>query len=215
MALILMQFPFGPLSRSERRLAWGLALSLLAHLLLIAGVRPVTAVFTPQPPLQVELRQAATEPEAPLSVPAAPAAPADLAPAAPAIAAAKPQPARPDPGAVAALRPDSRLPLERYFTGLEVDVRAEPLNDPPLIYPQRAYQSRIRGKVILRILINERGGVDEVMVLESEPRGVFEEAALDAARALQFSPALRFGHRVKSQKTLEVAFDPYESIHIP
>lgn len=210
-----MQFPFGPLSRSERRLAWGLALSLLAHLLLMAGVRPVTAVFTPQPPLQVELRQAATEPEAPLSAPVSPDDPADLAPASPAVAAVKPEPARPEPGGVPEFRPDPRLPLERYFTGLEVEVRAEPLNDPPLVYPLRAYQSRTRGKVTLRILINERGGVDEVMVLESEPRGVFEEAALDAARALQFSPALRFGHRVKSQKTIEVAFDPYESVHIP
>ena len=210
-----MELPFGPLSRSERRLAWGIALSLAAHLLVIAGVRPVTAVFTPQPPLQVELRQAAAEPEAPLSVPAPPDAPADLAPASPAVAAVRPAPARPEPGAVPELRPDSRLPLERYFTGLEVEVRAEPLNDPPLVYPQRAYQSRIRGKVMLRILINERGGVDDVLVVESEPRGVFEAAALDSARALQFSPALRFGSRVKSQKTIEVAFDPYESIHRP
>lgn len=211
----LVPFLFGPLSRSERRFAWGLALSLAAHLLVIAGLRPVTAVFAPQPPLQVELRQVATEPEAPLSVPAAPDAPADMAPASPAAAAAKPAPARPEPGAVPELRPDSRLPLERYFTGLEVEVRAEPLNDPPLVYPQRAYQSRIRGKVILRILINERGGVDQVLVVESQPRGVFEEAAIDAARALRFSPALRFGNRVKSQKTVEVAFDPYESVHRP
>ena len=210
-----MELPFGPLSRSERRLAWGIALSLAAHLLVIAGVRPVTAVFTPQPPLQVELRQAATEPEAPLSVPASPDAPADLAPASSLAAAVRPAPARPEPGAVPEIRPDSRLPLERYFTGLEVEVRAEPLNDPPLVYPQRAYQSRVRGKVMLRILINERGGVDDVLVVESEPRGVFEAAALDAARSLQFSPALRFGSRVKSQKTIEIAFDPYESIHRP
>jgi len=44
---------------------------------------------------------------------------------------------------------------------------------------------------------------------------VFEEAALDAVRSLQFSPAMRFGQRVKSQKTIEVEFDPYASIHVP
>lgn len=210
-----MPFPFSPASRSEYRLACGLALSLLAHLLLMAGVRPMTAVYAPPTPLQVEIRQSAPEPDAPLSVPAPSGVVADAGPASPAVEVAKPEPMRSDPGAVPDLRPDPRLPLERYYTALEVDVRAEPLNDPPLVYPQRAYQMRTRGKVTLRILINERGGVDEVMVLESEPRGVFEEAALDASRSLQFSPAMRFGLRVKSQKTIEVPFDPYESIHIP
>lgn len=215
MASILMPFPFGSASRSEYRLACGLALSLLAHLLLIAGVRPMTAVYAPPAPLQVEIRQPATEPDAPLSVPASSDAVADSGPASPAVAVAKPEPIRSDPGAVPDLRPDPRLPVERYYTSLELDVRAEPLNDPPLVYPQRAYQMRTRGKVTLRILINERGGVDEVKVLESEPRGVFDEAALDAARSLQFSAAMRFGHRVKSQKTIEVAFDPYASIRVP
>lgn len=215
MASTLMPFPFGPASRSDYRLACGLALSLLAHLLLIAGVRPMTAVYAPPAPLQVEIRQPVMEPDAPLSVPASSEAVADAGPASAAVAVAKPEPIRSDPGAVPDLRPDPRLPLERYYTSRELDVRAEPLNDPPLVYPQRAYQMRTRGKVKLRILINEWGGVDEVMVLESEPRGVFDEAALDAARSLQFSPALRFGHRVKSQKIVEVALDPYANIPVP
>ena len=215
MGSTLMPFPFGPASRSEYRLTCGLALSLLAHLLLIAGVRPMTAIYAPPAPLQVEIRQHPTEPGAPLSVPSSSDAVADAGPAAPAVADTKSEPIRSDPGAVPELRPDLRFPLERYYTSREVDVRAEPLNDPPLVYPQRAYEMRIRGKVTLRILINERGGVDEVLMLESEPHGVFEEAALDASRTLQFSPAMRFGRRVKSQKTIEVAFDPYESIHIP
>jgi TonB family protein len=80
----------------------------------------------------------------------------------------------------------------------------------------RAYQMRVRGKVTLRILINERGGVDDVTVVEAEPRGyLFENAALEAVRALQFSPAMRYGNRVKSQKNLEVVFNPYESINVP
>jgi len=55
-----------------------------------------------------------------------------------------------------------------------------------------------------------------VTVVGVEPRGFhFEEAALEAARALQFSPAMRYGNRVKSQKSLEVVFNPYESIHGP
>lgn len=215
MASTLLPFSFRPMTRSDYRLACGLALSLLAHLLLIAGVRPMTTVYAPPAPLQVDIRQSATAPDAPLSIPASSDAVTDTGPDAPAVAAAIPEPVRSVPGAVPGVRPDPRLPLERYYTSLELDVRAEPLNYPPLIYPQRAYQERTRGRVTLRILINQRGSLDEVTVLASEPRGVFEEAALDAVRSLQFSPAMRFGQRVKSQKTIEVEFDPYASIHVP
>ena len=216
MAPALALFPFGPLSLPERRLAYGLALSLLAHLMLIAVVRPLTAEYAPRTPLQVEIQKLAPEPDAPLSVPAPPDAAADSGPATPAVESAMPEPVRPVPGAVPDLQPDPRLPLDRYYASFDVDVRAEPLNDPPLVYPVRAYQMRVRGKVTLRILINERGGVDDVTVIEAEPRGYFfEEAALEAARALQFSPAMRYGTRVKSQKILEVVLNPYDSIHIP
>ena len=216
MAPALALFPFGPLSLPERRLAYGLALSLLAHLMLIAVVRPLTAEYAPRTPLQVEIQNLAPEPDAPLSVPARPDAAADSGPATPAVESAMPEPVRPVPGAVPDLQPDPRLPLDRYYASFDVDVRAEPLNDPPLVYPVRAYQMRVRGKVTLRILINERGGVDDVTVIEAEPRGYFfEEAALEAARALQFSPAMRYGTRVKSQKILEVVLNPYDSIHIP
>jgi hypothetical protein len=49
-------------------------------------------------------------------------------------------------------------------------------------------------------------------VLEATPPGVFEEAALTATQALQFRPARKYGRNVKSQKTIEVTFDPYESV---
>jgi len=212
----LVLFPFSPLSLSQRRLACGLALSLLVHLSLIFILRPITADYAPRTPLQVEIQNLAPEPGAPLSVPAPPDSAADSGPASPAVEAAKPELARPIPGAVPDLQPDPRLPLDRYFASTDVDVRAEPLNDPDLIYPARAYQMRVRGKVTLRVLINERGGVDDVTVIEVEPRGYkFEDAALEATRALKFSPAQRFGVRVKSQKTLEIVLNPYDSIHVP
>lgn len=201
-----------------RRLLLGLALSLMAHVLLLAALRPMKSDYERIPlpaPLQVEISPAAPEPGALLggaipSVIAMDAGPLPApAEAAPAERAARKTTVAPVTGL------DLRIPLDEYYSAREVDVRAEPLNDPPLLYPQRAYQMRVRGKVTLRILINERGGVDEVTALESDPRGVFEEAALEAARALQFSPALRFGRAVKSQKTVEVAFDPYQSIHVP
>lgn len=215
MASILMPFPFGPASRSDYRLACGLALSLLAHLLLIAGVRPMTAVYAPPAALQVEIRHIAPMPDASLAVPAPSNHSAAAGPMPVPTEAHATEPAPQNTAAAPNAGLDLRVIPDPYYTSREVDVRAEPLNDVDLVYPQLAYQNRIKGKITLRILINERGGIDQVSVLESEPRGVFEEATLDASRSLQFSPALRFGHRVKSQKIIEVAFDPYESINIP
>lgn len=106
-------------------------------------------------------------------------------------------------------------PQDKYFTLAEIDVRPQPVNEVDLIYPKRAYAMRTRGKVLLTIFISEEGAVDDVKIIEATPAGVFEEAALTATLALRFSPGMRYGQRVKSQKTIEVVFDPYESIRTP
>jgi TonB family protein len=214
MAMAAPPLPPEAVARSNRALAVGLAVSLAAHLAVAASLRPVSGGIAPPNVLHVVIRDAEAGRRAPpadgansdvAAGPARTATPAE-APASSALARA--------PGAV----PEAQglgLALERYYTSREVDVRAEPLNQPALVYPQEAYQARTRGKVTLRILISERGGVDGIAVLEAEPRGVFEAAALAAAQALEFSPASIAGRTVKSQKTVEVAFDPYESIAIP
>ena len=191
-------------ARSNRALAAGLAVSLAVHLLVVVSVRPISATLAPPGPLRVMIARESEQSE----LRDAPEAAAQASARAAEAAAPRPAGALPEPQGFG-------LPLDRYYTSRELDVRAEPVNQPPLIYPQQAYQARMRGKVTLRMLINERGGVDGITVLESEPHGVFEAAALQAAQALAFSPASLAGRPVKSQKTLEVVFDPYESIATP
>jgi TonB family protein len=60
--------------------------------------------------------------------------------------------------------------------------------------------------VVLRLLINERGTVDEVTVVRAEPIGVFEKSALAAFRGARFSPGMRYGAAVKSQLLVEVQY---------
>ena len=214
--------PFA-LSRGDRRLLVGLALSALAHLALIAGVRPMVAAYAPVPPFQVRIEQLAPQPEvlfatsAVSDVSAATSGVSEVTapvePGATVTAAVEPAGASANPLPVTG--PDLKFKPDQYYTSREVDVRAEPLNEVPLIYPQQAYQRRIKGKVTLQIFINERGGIDQLVVVDAEPSGIFEGAVLTATEGLQFSAALKNGRRVKSQKTIEVVFDPYESIHIP
>lgn len=201
--------------QATRRLIIGLGLSVALHLLLVFGVAPTATRYAPAVPLEVEIRrEAITAPAAEIASAASSEVAATPAVVAPAPAA----PPRDEPPSAAAAPKtplELALPLDQYFTFREVDIRAEPLNQVDLVYPERAYQWRIRGTVVLRIFINEHGAIDDVSILESKPPGVFEEAALTATLALRFRPAQKYGRNVKSQKTVEVIFDPYEKINVP
>jgi TonB family protein len=220
--MLAATLPLPVFARTNRRLLVGLALSALAHLALIAAVRPMVAAYVPARPLEVQIQSATQTPDTLFATSAASDVSAsasggsdvsDRAEPGQGVIAAEPAPH--PTGPVAVTGPDLMFKPDQYYTSREVDVRAEPLNEVPLVYPQLAYQRRIKGKVTLQIFINERGGIDQLSVVSAEPQGVFEQAALAATEALEFSAAMKGGRRVKSQKTVEVLFDPYESIHIP
>jgi len=96
-----------------------------------------------------------------------------------------------------------------YLPAAEVDTPAVPRERPRLVYPEDAYIARLRGTVRLRVFISEQGRVDDAHVVFARPEGEFEEAALDAVKKLVYDPATRAGRPVKSQKLIEVTFDPY------
>ena len=200
---------FVPFTQADQRLVAGIALSLVLHVLIVLGITPAPPRFTATAPLEVELQRVEAPPPAP-ELAAKPLS--DLSAAA---AAETPREAPPMPDVPAPVRaPETPVAVDPplYFTARDLDVRAEPINQVDLVYPVKAYEMRMHGRVVVRILINEHGAVDETSVLEATPPGVFEEAALAATQALQFRPAQKHGRNVKSQKTIEVTFDPYESI---
>ena len=103
---------------------------------------------------------------------------------------------------------DLPVPFDHYLSVAEVEVRAEPANDVPLSYPASAYMRRIAGVVRLKLFISEKGKLDRVELLDAAPKGIFENEALATVSKLYFYPATRYGRPVKSQKTIEVVFDP-------
>ena len=104
----------------------------------------------------------------------------------------------------------SSVPLApRYYRNNEVDAQAVPVSTGPLIYPEIAYLSKLEGSVRARVFISETGVVEAVEIIEARPRrGIFEEAALEALRQVRYKPAEISGERVKSQKLIEVKFNP-------
>ncbi|HEX7028711.1 MAG TPA: energy transducer TonB, partial [Gammaproteobacteria bacterium] len=64
----------------------------------------------------------------------------------------------------------------------------KPLIKEPPEYPLAALQAGIEGHVILEFTITHTGSVEDIKVVEAEPEGVFENAAIEAARKFRYSP---------------------------
>jgi protein TonB len=115
-------------------------------------------------------------------------------------------------------RAEKDVPVERsglvsaghYFDSAEVDVKAEPVELAPLIYPEAAYIRRLPGVVTIRAYISESGAIDAVDIVSAEPPDMFETAALDALLKTRFKPAELFGRPVASVKLVSINFDPQQ-----
>lgn len=168
-----------------RRLTLALAASVCAHAAVLANASftseaATLSLFAAGAPIQVRI---AAQPAAAPQAPRTEAAPASRAPAA-------------------------GLPAEIFYRASDLDQRAEPLNEALIEYPEGALVTRLVGKVTLRLRIDRHGELRDASVVEAEPSGVFEAAALKAVRSLKFRPAIRNGAAVGSIKLIEVPFDP-------
>ncbi|HQU61843.1 MAG: energy transducer TonB [Nitrosomonas sp.] len=88
-----------------------------------------------------------------------------------------------------------------------VDVPPRAVSQGAFRYPPSAKKNGIRGYVVLSILVSEKGSVDQVQVLESNPSGVFDAAALQGIRSWQFEPAKYKGDVVRVWAKQRIRFD--------
>ena len=95
-------------------------------------------------------------------------------------------------------------PSVTYHGSSGLDPPPRPLTDIEQLVPEAA--GLRGGSVVLRLFINEQGGVDKAEVVRSTPPGVFDGTALEAASRARFSPGYLGGVPVKSQVTFEVNY---------
>lgn len=95
---------------------------------------------------------------------------------------------------------------DRYFLYNEVDKKADLIYSAPIEYLEQINSSDEKGRVKVRVLINELGVVDSATVLEAEPSEIYNGVVLNALLHSRFSPAEKNGRTVKSQKVLEIKF---------
>ncbi len=77
---------------------------------------------------------------------------------------------------------------------------------PPPRYPAEAVEARQQGKVVLRVLVDTSGKAKQVEVESSTAPGIFEPAAIAAAKGWRFNPAQREGGAVESWVLVPVCF---------
>jgi TonB family protein len=208
--------------RWPRGLAAALAVSAALHGVLLAGwlLRPAhlagpltmavsalhvrvveAAAANATPPFATDT-MAQPSPPVPNRAPvrAAEALPAkrSLSDSGPTALSARPAPATPTP--------PSLPPAPDYRGASGLDPPPVPLGDIEPVYPDAAGQQE--GVVVIRLLINEQGGVDEVGIVRATPQGLFEASAVQAFGQARFSPGRWLGVPVKCQLTIEVHFAP-------
>lgn len=56
------------------------------------------------------------------------------------------------------------------------------------VYPRRALQRGIEGYVIVEFTVDKTGAVKKPIVIEAQPEGIFDRAAMDAALKFKYKP---------------------------
>ena len=97
--------------------------------------------------------------------------------------------------------PESRT----VFGSSEVQKRARLLDAPAAAYPDTARAAKARGEVRLRLVLAAEGTVKDIFPMKPLKHGL-TEAAIEAARQIKFTPAIRNGQPVSQFATLSYEF---------
>ena len=82
--------------------------------------------------------------------------------------------------------------------GYSSDGEYEPIFTVAPIYPRHVFQLELEGWVIVEFEVTETGNVENVVVIDAEPKGVFDSAARKAAEKFRFRP------RIVNEKPIRV-----------
>jgi periplasmic protein TonB len=81
--------------------------------------------------------------------------------------------------------------------GFESDGEYLPIVRVAPDYPRRALERGIEGFVLLEFTVTETGSVEDPVVIEAEPPGIFDRAAISAALRFKYRPRVIDGEPVR------------------
>lgn len=159
------------------------------------AAQPAPPKSTPQKTAPPPAERVISAKKAPDARPPAP----EEQPPAPPVAAASGQPGASTQGVSGGGRPGAQM---RSFGGVQaydgdvVDERPSVLRGVVPEYPFQARRMRQEGRVLVRVVVDEQGSPVTALVQEAKPAGVFDQAALGAAKRFRFLPGKIAGRRV-------------------
>ncbi|HWN41342.1 MAG TPA: TonB family protein [Thermoanaerobaculia bacterium] len=134
---------------------------------------------------------------------------------APALPEPTPEPAKPEPVQQAAVPvPPTPAPVRKTQFGDTVQFGSAGATPPKLAsrleprYPTAAQRLNKAADVDIKVLVDENGRVTDAQRIGQKAGFGFDEAAIEAAKRAQFTPATKDGVRVKMWYTLRVKFAP-------
>ncbi|GDX35842.1 hypothetical protein LBMAG18_03530 [Alphaproteobacteria bacterium] len=83
---------------------------------------------------------------------------------------------------------------------------AEELNNPSPIYPELARSRGIEGKVTLKVIVNEKGLVDDIAIFNSSGSSMLDLSALETVKNWHFIPAKSNNKSIRSQIMVPIVF---------
>ncbi|MEF2229987.1 MAG: TonB family protein [Pseudodesulfovibrio sp.] len=93
------------------------------------------------------------------------------------------------------------------FSMDEVDDIPQVMRSVPPDYPYVAKRNRVQGEVVVRMLVTVQGTPQQLSVYSATPAGVFDEAALNAAKRWRFKPGRYKGEAVDTWVLLPFVFE--------
>lgn len=93
------------------------------------------------------------------------------------------------------------------FASAGLDNPPVAISKRPPAYPLRARREAIEGRVEIELLVNDRGGVDDVRIIEAQPPGVFEESVKQTVPGWRFKPGILMGRPVKTLVATTIRFE--------
>jgi TonB family protein len=105
-------------------------------------------------------------------------------------------------------QPSGPISESRYFRPSEVDQKARILSRAEPQYTDEARENAVTGTVVLRAVFSASGDVTNIRVVSGLPYGL-TESAVEAARGIKFSPAMKDGRAVSQYIQIEYNFNLY------
>jgi TonB family protein len=106
--------------------------------------------------------------------------------------------------------PESSVHEGDLVDAAEVDVPPQTLVETKVELPLALARTPLSGYVILDVLVNEKGGVDDVKVVHAfaPPAPAVDRACIEAVKKNRYKPAMKGGKAVKTWMMVRMVFTP-------